>query len=186
MIQEVLIFFRKTPAARIPGVTPIAWILLLPCTPFPPVDAIAIPDCAAPAGNGTIRIGSAALRKLKFEEGLAVVTVGDGLFYVDRGGRAARVLPSDNGADEFVEDLARTVANGKVGFLDRRLRVVIRPRWDYAWPFQGGLAVVCNGCRAVADGEHRRMVGGLWGRIDRRGRAVVPVKYEKETLPGGP
>ena len=72
--------------------------------------------------------------------------------------------------------LARTGVGGKVGFIDRKLRVVIPPRYDFAFPFNGGTAVVCNGCKETSDGgEHKSMVGGQWSIIDRHGREIAAV-----------
>ena len=123
-----------------------------------------------------------AMKRLEFKNGLSYVSVDGAFFYVNRNGKTARALPFDNGPDPFVEGLARTMDERKVGFIDRSLRIAIPARWDFAFPFHDGVAVVCGGCRAAA-GEHRNVEGGLWGYIDRRGRVVVPIEYPKEKLP---
>ena len=115
--------------------------------------------------------------------GLATISVDGAFFYVDRRGKTARGLPFDNGPDPFVEGLVRTIEKGKVGFLDRQLRRVIAPQWDFAFPFRGGIAVVCNGCRAEPGDEHPKITGGVWGYIDRKGRTVVPVTHPEDKLP---
>ena len=104
--------------------------------------------------------------------------------YVNAAGVVVPVLRFDNGPDYFVEGLARTVQNGKVGFVDESLRVVIAPAWDFAFPFENGAALVCEGCtrRRVGD-EHEEVVGGRWGRIDARGRVVVPVIHARDAVP---
>jgi len=51
---------------------------------------------------------------------------------------------------------------------------VVPGTYDFGWPFQDGVAEVCNGCRRGtpdADG-HTPMEGGEWFRIDRAGRRV--------------
>ena len=156
--------------------------LASPCSPLPPSPPDEIARCVDLA-RGEAHVIPEALRHLSFREGPAVVAVGKDLFWVDRSGRAVPAFPFDNGADDFVEDLARTIRKGKIGFVDRRLREVIPPRWDWASPFDGGVAAVCEGCRPSGAGEHRSIEGGNWGYIDRTGRVVVPVEYARERLP---
>ncbi len=157
--------------------------LARPCTPLPPSLPEEIADCIETAADGGKRVKRAAIGRLSFREGPPVVSVGKELYWVEGSGRAVPALPFDNGADDFVEGRARTIRDGKVGFVDRGLRPVISPRWDYAFPFEGGVAVVCEGCRTSEKGEHRRIEGGKWGYIDRTGRVVVPVVHAKEDLP---
>ena len=96
----------------------------------------------------------------------------------------APALPFDNGPDYFVEGLARTIRDGKVGFVDDRLELVVPRRWDFAFPFEKGLARVCSGCSIERDeaDSHGSLSGGAWGMIDRAGRIVVPVEHELESL----
>jgi hypothetical protein len=116
-------------------------------------------------------------------DGLSSVLVQGVLLHVSRAGRTAPAFPFDNGADYLVEGVTRVLINGKVGFVDASLAEAISPNWDFASPFDGGVAAVCSGCSAVADGEHSMMVGGHWGYIDRQGRVVVPVTFAKSELP---
>jgi len=51
------------------------------------------------------------------------------------------------GADEFSDGLVRTVINQKYGFADRHGKIVIAPKYDGAFPFEHGYAIVCIGCR---------------------------------------
>ena len=156
--------------------------LLRPCSPLPPSPPEEIARCVELVKEEA-RVIPEALRHLSFREGPAVVAVGRDLFWVDRSGRAVPALPFDNGADYFVDGLARTIRKGKIGFVDRRLREVIPPRWDWASPFDGGVAAVCEGCRPSGNGEHRPVEGGRWGYVDRTGRIVVPATYARERLP---
>jgi hypothetical protein len=180
----------------IPGVASALWLACatgvqtaggwLPCA-FLPIEEEArdtIARCALPGGDGRLAIEPAALRVLA-ERGVdpATVAIGDELHYLNAAGVAVPVLPFDNGADSFVEGRARTVRGGKVGFIDERLTVVIPPAWDFAFPFEEGAAVVCEGCtfRPVGDG-HREVVGGRWGVVDAHGRLLVPVVHSREAL----
>ncbi len=77
--------------------------------------------------------------------------------------------------------------NQSLGFVNRDLDEVIPPTWDFAFPFVGGFAVVCEGCRSrPVDDEHSEMHGGVWGYINRSGEIVVPIEYERDSLPEPP
>lgn len=101
-------------------------------------------------------------------------------YYVGRDGRMVPVMNFDNGPDYFVEERARTRVDGKIGYIDRELRVVIPPRYDAGSPFEHGKAAVCKGCvekKRYANDEHPFLEGGMWGVIDRSGREIVPLRY---------
>ena len=155
---------------------------------FVPVeeDRDVIAHCARRGPDGRLRVEPVALDHLAARGvDLAAVAFGDELHYLNAAGVAVPVLPFDNGADYFVEGFARTLQGGKVGFIDEHLRVVILPQWDFAFPFENGTAVVCDGCtfRPVGDG-HEEVVGGRWGAIDVRGEVVVPLAYDRDALLG--
>lgn len=119
--------------------------------------------------------------------GLASVILKNGqAVYVNREGKTARVHNFDNGADYFVEGLARTVRDGKFGFINEKLDIIIAPQYDFAFPFSNGTALVCNGCRFVTEGEHTDVIGGKWGYINKDGVVIVPVQYEQDKLPSPP
>ena len=139
--------------------------------------------CASVDRNGAIHVRQEHLRALDYDaSGLGSIQIADQFFYVERSGRMAAVLTYDNGADSFAEGMARTRVDGKIGFFDTKLDVVIPARYDWAWPFRGGRAMVCDGCRPgdPENQEHTPMVGGKWGFIDPKGREVVPVRLSKE------
>jgi hypothetical protein len=138
--------------------------------------------------DGSLAVDPEHLENLYFSEGLGEILVPRvGWYYVTPTGRTAPVLTYDNGADYFAEGLARTILKGKVGFIDPELAAVIPPTWDFAFPFSGGVAVVCNGCRRYpVDDEHWELRGGVWGYIERSGAVVVPIEYERERLPSPP
>ncbi|MCF6404354.1 WG repeat-containing protein [Chitinophaga filiformis] len=63
----------------------------------------------------------------------------------------------DNGPDYFQEGLSRCVANGEVGFVNRRGEILIRPQWGWATPFNYGYAQAGAGSYywdRAADSEH--------------------------------
>ncbi len=110
------------------------------------------------------------------ERGVAMVVDAEGWSCIDtRGEVLVRPFVFDNGPDYFQEGLARFVREGKFGFFDEDCKVVIEAKFDFARPFSDGKAAVCEGCREEGDGEHKMMVGGRWGYINRQGEVVVPL-----------
>lgn len=120
-------------------------------------------------------------------EGIAAVVDERGWAYIDAKGKLiVRPYVFDNGPDYFEQDLARFVDNGKIGFMDRRARIVIPAKFDFALPFSEDRAAVCSGCKEAAEGEHKIRRGGKWGFIDRTGRLVIPFRYDEvERFSGG-
>ena len=144
--------------------------------------------CTRVDASGQRRVKAAQLRALRFDRhGIAAVWMESlkGFYYVGRDGHMVSVVAYDNGPDAFVEGRARTLVDAKIGYLDRKLRVVIPPRYDWGFPFEHGKAVVCRGCAPKPDGgEHQLVEGGMWGAIDRNGREIVPLQYRSgEELP---
>jgi hypothetical protein len=119
------------------------------------------------------------LAKLAYTKGLAHFTVQGMAYYRRRDGTTRRMYIFDNGPDDFVQGLARALVDGKIAYVDRRLRIRIGPRYDWSDRFDHGQAEVCIGCHAVpvGNGEHSVMAGGRWGMIDTSGREVVPVTF---------
>jgi hypothetical protein len=155
------------------------------CEFHPPGEAIE--NCAVRNPDGSLTVNNEVLAEASFgEEGLSLVWIDGHLHFVSRTGKTARAFFFDNGADYFVEGLARTVRDDKMGFVNPELVEVVEPRWDFAEPFQGGFARVCVDCVKRQLGEHFVMVGGKWGVIDKSGSVVVPVEYDKEAVPAPP
>lgn len=141
-------------------------------------------DNGASFRNAQLDISSEDLKRMKFsKDRLAQVIVPDkGWYYVKPNGKSLSVITFDNGADYFAQGLARSKINGKIAYFDVSFRQVIPPKYDWGWPFEGGKALVCNGCRETprdSDG-HSLMVGGQWGFIDRSGKEIVPVTLSRE------
>jgi hypothetical protein len=176
----------------------LLWIALLVA---PPAGASVAADCV-PFSDGwndfspCTRVDSSGqrwvkaehLRALSFDKnGIAAVWMEGvkGFYYVGRDGHMVPVVAYDNGPDAFVEGRARTPVDGKIGYIDRRLRVAIPPRYDWGFPFEHGKAAVCSGCVQRPDGsEHWLVEGGRWGAVDRNGREIVPLQYRSmEELP---
>jgi hypothetical protein len=111
---------------------------------------------------------------LEFNEaGIAAVADSSGWMYIDKTGHILlRPFIYDNGPDYYVEGLARYVDNGKIGFFDQSGKIVIKARWDFAYPFHNGKAAVCSGCSEFSKGEYHSIKGGKWGYIDTAGQLI--------------
>jgi acetyl esterase/lipase len=141
--------------------------------------------CAARNADGDILVRPELLDDIAPDSGVQSLHVdGNWLFAIP--GKTRVALEFDNGADYFREGLARTVRDGKIGFVNENLDLVIQARWDFAFPFDQGRAVVCIGCQPEADGEHSALVGGKWGYIDRHGDIVVDLVHDRDALPSRP
>ena len=153
------------------------------------------PNCVLRDGQGNLFIAQDYLKELDFDShGLAQVCVdGDsrhGWMYVNRKGRViiSGVPSFDNWADSFSGGLVRTVVNEKYGFANRKGKIVIAPKYDWASPFERGYAEVCMGCREICANpggmgansdvgcDHHVMTGGEWFRINKTGRVVATVR----------
>jgi hypothetical protein len=79
----------------------------------------------------------------------------------------------DNGPDYVQERLFRYVEKGKKGFANHNGQKIIPARFDFARPFQNGLAAFNVGGHKQYHGEHWVWQGGLWGFINRKGKTVI-------------
>lgn len=134
--------------------------------------------CARRDGQA-MRLAPAHLKRLSFDtEGLAGLFIDGASYYVNPQGVALKVLTFDNGPDYFAEGLVRAWVGERVGYYDKHFNQVIAPDYDWGTPFENGVAEVCRGCRrgpSDADG-HWAMEGGAWGRIDRSGKLLEPLR----------
>ncbi len=148
-------------------------------------------DCGELIDADTLLLKDDHFDSLLFDEdGLASVwlSVRSGLFYVSRNRTIVRTIMTDNSPDWFVEGYSRIFLNGKYGYMDKQLNVIIPPAYDYAYHFRNGFAVVCVHCTKeywrtewVEPKEHR-YVGGQWGVINKEGEVVIPIVFKKDDL----
>jgi hypothetical protein len=162
-------------------------VVAMACGRMRPVECRLFPDgevaVCQQAPDRFVTVSRQSLAHAEFgAEGLSAILVGERIYFVNRAGNTAPALKFDNGPDYFVEGLARTVKDGKIGFVNTALEPVVAPVWDFAFPFSNGVAAVCSGCMA-AGGEHQLVTGGKWGYIDKRGKVLVPVRYDRDELP---
>ena len=92
-----------------------------------------------------------------------------------------KVFSSDNGPDEASEGLFRIMENNKIGFADSLTgKVIIKPKFNCAYPFEKGVAMVSIDCKSQSDGEHSTWVSDNWYYIDKTGRKVEKPKSIRE------
>lgn len=88
------------------------------------------------------------------------------------GGKYA-VYQYDNGDDYFSEGLQRIVdKDGKIGFRDSIGKIVIPPRYAFAFPFNEGYAKVTDSGHSEAvdkRGEYHQWISDTWYYIDKAG-----------------
>jgi hypothetical protein len=134
--------------------------------------------------EGRIYVCDSTLKSLQFtEKGLAsIFTKQYGWLFVKRDGSTISTITFDNGPDYFIEHLARYRAGKKIGFIDEFGRIVIKAQYDFAFPFKGKNAIVCNGCKEISEGEHKSLSGGTWGCIDKKGNIVLPIRYSQDEI----
>ena len=117
--------------------------------------------------------------------GLSTLYSTQGVFYISKTGKSIKMYFYDMGADYFQEGLARYISNGKIGFINPKLNIVISAKYDYASSFKNGLALVSNGCHKEQDRydpEHSHIVGGLWGAINKEGKIVIPIEHTENEI----
>lgn len=85
-------------------------------------------------------------------------------YYINRAGQKMN-YPPNGGWFLFVEGLATTDLNGKVGYMNLEGKIVIKPRFDEARRFSHGMAAV--------------RIKNKWGFIDRTGRIVIRPQFDE-------
>jgi WG containing repeat len=81
------------------------------------------------------------------------------------------VFPFDNGPDYISNGLFRILKGNKLGYADATTgKVIIKPQFNCAFPFEDGLAKVSNDCVTKADGEHKVWTSSNWFYIDKTGK----------------
>ncbi len=110
-----------------------------------------------------------------------------GVFWANREGRMMKTLPADSLYGGFSQGLARHKGeNGKIGYMNLNLRVVIKPQFDGATPFAYDYAKVCIGCKRqfkakdLKEDQHiNPLIGGKWWVIDKKGVKVKSCPLDK-------
>ncbi len=140
--------------------------------------------CIEVLSDGSVQLTQEALKKMEFgKDGLASVLVSlrnNQCFWANKDGRVKKTLCFDNGSDYFKMGLTRHIgANGKMGFMNKELIIVIKPIYDFVSPFRDKVSHVCNGCKSVPIKKHNHegcnhtiLQGGKWAIIDKAGNKL--------------
>ncbi|HIC78561.1 MAG TPA: WG repeat-containing protein [Sulfurovum sp.] len=119
------------------------------------------------------RIDDSYLKRLDFKgQELISIFQNNTFYYVRKDGKAIQTLTYENKADPFSDGLARTKVNGKIGFFNTNLDIILKPIYDFAFPFYKGKAEICTGCKEKNIGKHSMLEGGKWQKIDRSGLVI--------------
>jgi len=105
-----------------------------------------------------------------------VIDSGNNLIAVDRQFRSLyKVFVFDNGPDYPAEGLFRIKVAGKIGYADSASgRIVVKPQYACAYPFENGKAMVALNCKTRAIGEHSTWDSDEWFYINKAGQRVNP------------
>ena len=113
------------------------------------------------------------LKTLDFKgQELISIKVKDQFYYINTSGKQITTLSYNGQADEFSDGLARTKVDGKIGFFNKNLEVILKPQYDFAFPFHNGTAEICMGCQEKTEGDNSMLDGGTWKKIDRDGLVI--------------
>ena len=143
----------------------ISFILLVACSNLNPI----------PKEEESLNIyfPKSYLKQLDFKgEEIISVYQNNTFYYIRKDGKAMKALTYKNKADPFVEGLARTKVNGKIGFFNNNLDIILKPVYDFAFPFYHGTAEICTGCKEQKEGEYSMLKGGRWQKINREGLVI--------------
>lgn len=85
-----------------------------------------------------------------------------------------KIFPFDNAPDYTSEGLFRILKDNKIGYADSITgKVIIKPQFDCAFPFENGMAQVSVDCKTQLDGEHKSWISNKWFYIDKTGKKIL-------------
>lgn len=133
------------------------------------------------SGDTIIPIGKYTYCFTERFDKIAIVSLnkGSGFCAIDRNEKVLfEVLVMDNGPDYVKDGLFRIRKNGKVGYANMNGEIVIKPQFDFAFPFKNGFAIVGFGGKDEIENEHKIRVGGKYGFINISGEYVIQPIYD--------
>lgn len=135
-------------------------------------------DCGLIDSKGNLSIKKSVLQKIKFDEdGLAngVFNSYYGCYWLNKQGVLMKSSCAGPFAADFYDGLTVHInSQGLYGYMDKKLNIIINPKYDWGTRFNYKHARVCNGCKSVRHkgSEHSFMEGGQWKVINLSGAVV--------------
>jgi len=84
-----------------------------------------------------------------------------------------KIFVYDNGPDYVSEGLFRITKNKKIGYADAKTgKIVIKPIYQAAYPFENGIATVALTAKTIKDDEHYMWKSDNWIKINKKGKQV--------------
>jgi hypothetical protein len=120
------------------------------------------------------------LSKIQFDSyGLAGIVYDEKAYYINKDGKSIEVLLIEKLPDKFVEGYVRFSNKNKYGYINENLEIAIPAIYDYAFPFEGTSALVCNECKKEILNDKETILGGFWGMVNEEGEEIIPVQYDR-------
>ena len=114
-----------------------------------------------------------ALKKIDFKDKeIMALKIKDKFYYVRKDGRLLPTVEYDGEADPFSDGLSRVKLNGKYGFFNENLDIILKPIYDFAFPFHKGISEICMGCKEKEEDGSPMLDGGKWKKINREGLVI--------------
>jgi len=106
-----------------------------------------------------------------------VLKSGEGFLGIDRQQNILyKVFSIDNGPDYTSDGLFRIMKDGKIGYADSTTgKIIIKPQFDCAYPFEKGEALVSNNCTKELQEEHSIWKSNNWFYINKKGKKVIHI-----------
>lgn len=104
-----------------------------------------------------------------------------GVYAIDRNEKVLfQVYNYEFFPDKVANGLFRIIENEKIGFANMNGQIIIRPTFNFIFPFQeNGLAIFCEkGAWTKVHKEYTKFSGGKWGAINKKGEIIIPANYE--------
>jgi hypothetical protein len=98
-----------------------------------------------------------------------------GYYAIDRDQKDLyEVFNYDNGPDYTEDGYFRIIENGKIGYADAASgKVMIKPQYEAAFPFEDGKAKVSLHAKKEMDGENSIWISDDWIYIDKKGNVTT-------------
>lgn len=80
------------------------------------------------------------------------------------------VFRYDNGPDNTESGLFRIIKDGKIGYANSQGKVIIEPKFDCAYAFEGEFAKVSDDCQTLENDESNRWKSNAWYHITKEGK----------------